>query len=53
MNSEYVLHLDLIGLAPDVTSEAREALIASAGELATLPNVERVGVIERLGRLGS
>ena len=44
--NEYVLHLDLIGLAPDATPEAREALIASAGELATLSNVERVGVIE-------
>ena len=44
--NEYVLHLDLIALAPDATPEAREALIASAGELAVLPNVERVGVIE-------
>ena len=43
---EYVLHLDLIALTPDATREAREALIASAGELAVLPNVERVGVIE-------
>ena len=43
---EYVLHLDLISLAPEVTPEAREGLIASAGELATLPNVDRVGVIE-------
>jgi hypothetical protein len=46
VNQEYVLHLDLIGLAANVTPEAREALIASAGELAVLPNVERVGVIE-------
>jgi hypothetical protein len=44
--NEYVLHLDLIALAPDVTPEAREALIASAGELGALANVERVGVIE-------
>jgi hypothetical protein len=44
--NEYVLHLDLIALAPDASPGAREALIASAGELAVLPNVERVGVIE-------
>jgi hypothetical protein len=44
--NEYVLHLDLIALAPDITPEAREALIASAAELASMPNVDRVGVIE-------
>jgi hypothetical protein len=44
--NEYVLHLDLIALAPGTTPEAREALIASAGELGLLANVERVGVIE-------
>jgi hypothetical protein len=43
---EQVLHLDLIGLAPETTPEAREALIAAARELSLLPNVERIGVIE-------
>jgi hypothetical protein len=46
VSTDHVLHLDLIALAPDATVEARAALVASAGELATLPNVERVGVIE-------
>jgi hypothetical protein len=46
VSTDQVLHLDLIALAPDVTPEAREALIASAGALAPLPNVVRAGVIE-------
>lgn len=45
MSTDQVLHLDLIALDPDATSEAREALIGSAGDLASLPNVERVGLI--------
>jgi hypothetical protein len=45
-DNAYVLHLDLIALAPGVTLEAREGLIAAAADLASLSNVERVGVIE-------
>jgi hypothetical protein len=41
-----VLHLDFIGLAPGVGPEARAALIAEAGRLAALDEVEGVGVIE-------
>jgi hypothetical protein len=44
--TEQVLHLDLISLAPDVTADAREALIAAAAELVSIPDVLRIGVIE-------
>src|SRR4029079_14172386 len=40
------LHLDLIALALDAPLDAREGIIVAAGELAVLPNVERVGLIE-------
>ena len=47
--TEQVLHLDLLALAAGTSSEAVEDLIGAAGGLASLPGVERVGVIHSDG----
>jgi hypothetical protein len=49
VSTDQVLHIDFIALAPDAAIETREELISSAGALATLANVERVGAIEAEG----